>query len=107
VNKATIVRAEAMAQAIELRSLTAEEIDRITPLDALLYILRVRLAAGEMHHAAQVASMAAPYVHTKLTAQAIHVQHTYTALTDEELAEQRQRIEAKLASVTIEGEPVA
>jgi hypothetical protein len=103
-NRTTIMRAEAMAQWVELRPLTPEEIDTITPLDALLYILRVRLAAGEMHHAAQVAAMAAPYVHVKLSAHAVEVRHTYAQVDDAELAEQRAALERKLASVTIEAE---
>jgi hypothetical protein len=103
-NKATIVRAEAMVEAIEARRLTREEIDAITPLGALLYILRVRLDAGEMHHAAQVASMAAPYMHAKLSSMDVKLRADITGKTDAELQAELDQLDCLLAAPTIEGE---
>jgi hypothetical protein len=103
-NKATIVRAEAMAEAVEARRLSREEIDAITPLEALLYILRVRLDAGEMHHAAQVAAMAAPYMHAKLTSVDMRVRAELGSKTDAELQAELEHLDTLIGARTIEGE---
>jgi hypothetical protein len=103
-NKATIIRAEAMAEAVEARRLSREEIDTITPLDALLYILRVRLDAGEMHHAAQVAAMAAPYVHAKLSATDVRIRADISGKSDAELQAELDQLDRLIGARTILGE---
>jgi hypothetical protein len=103
-NRATIIKAEAMAAWVEMRPLSPEEIDTITPLEALLYILRVRLAGHEWHHAAQVAAMAAPYTHAKLTAIDMRVHADLSSKSDLELQQELDQLDRLIGARTIVGE---
>jgi hypothetical protein len=102
-----LVQATAIAESLNERRHMG--IDTTDPFEVALAIMHIRFAAGDHSGALVAAGILLPYCRPKLVAQQISVQHTYTALSDEELAAQRTAIERKLASVTIEGEaePVA
>jgi hypothetical protein len=94
-NKFTVVKAEAMAEAVQAQALTEAEIATITPLDALLYVLRRYLVAHDWHGAIQAASAAAPYVHYKLSASDVRIRHEVGGLSDEQIAAERQLLLTK------------
>jgi hypothetical protein len=67
-NKATVVRQEMLADvtAKAIEDLTAEQIDRLSPLDIMLMAMRASAKAGNLTAAAAAAKEAAPYVLPKL-----------------------------------------
>ena len=82
-NKAKELRVAAMAQAVIDRELSEDDIAMITPLDALLYVMRRRLIAHDWPGAIQAAACAAPYMHARLSVSDIRMHHAVTTRSDE------------------------
>jgi hypothetical protein len=100
LNKATLARAQAMAQALVAEALTPEQQAELTPLAALLRIMRAELQAGD-HAAAKVtASLAAPYCHAKLSSSDVRITGTLDTKSDEDIAAEIAAVRAKLAAAT-------
>jgi hypothetical protein len=60
---------EAAAQIYD--DLTPEQIARITPLEVMLYAMRLEVKAQTWRMASMIAEKAAPYVHAKLAARVV------------------------------------
>ena len=89
-NKATQARdqhiIEASAKLTAL--LSPEAIDRMMPLDVMLYAVKMYLTAGDLRAAALMAEKAAPYAHARLTSNSsdVTIRRDATDFTDAELA---------------------
>jgi hypothetical protein len=91
-----------------LRDMPEAQRSVLTPLDALLFLVRECARLGDRWGLQAAATAAAPYVHPRLNASDIRVRHTYEAKSDAELAEELVQLEAKarltqLQDRTIEG----
>jgi hypothetical protein len=86
---------------------------RITPLDAMLGVLKIRIEEGDYDGALTAAEKAAPYCHAKLNATDINVRHSAGDRTDDQIATEIALLRAKLDAarslpappVTIEATP--
>jgi hypothetical protein len=114
-NRATVERAQILARAYADERLTDADLSEITPLQALLLVMRRRLAAGDDAGVMAAAVAAAPYCHAKLISTELRVRNEYTKLSDQELqaqiAEERRRIAQQMQLVAgrvidVEPEPV-
>jgi hypothetical protein len=115
-NRATVERAQILARAYADEWLTDADLSEITPLEALLLVMRRRLAAGDDVGVMAAAVAAAPYCHARLISTELRVRNEYSKLSDQELraqiAHERQRIaqQMQLAAewvIDVEPEPVA
>jgi hypothetical protein len=102
LNKATEVRAEALAKACGAIGIEPEDLSAITPLDAMLVVMRWALEARNPTAVLAAAMAAAPYIHHKLVQAEVKVTGTVT-LSDADLQAEIAQLEAKLAQA---GEPV-
>jgi hypothetical protein len=68
---------------------------RISPLDAMLGVMKIRIEEGDYDGALVAAEKAAPYCHAKLAMSEVRVQHS-TDRSDSELAADIVALRAKL-----------
>jgi hypothetical protein len=68
---------------------------RISPLDAMLGVLKIRIEEGDYDGALVAAEKAAPYCHAKLAMSEVRVQHS-TDRSDSEIAADIAALRAKL-----------
>jgi hypothetical protein len=68
---------------------------RVTPLDAMLGVLKIRIEEGDYDGALVAAEKAAPYCHAKLAMSEVRVQHS-TDRSDSEIAADIAVLRAKL-----------
>ena len=68
---------------------------RISPLDAMLGVLKIRIEEGDYDGALAAAEKAAPYCHAKLAMSEVRVQHS-TDRSDSEIAADIAALRAKL-----------
>src|SRR5215469_15150161 len=68
---------------------------RISPLDAMLGVLKIRIEEGDYNGALLAAEKAAPYCHAKLAMSEVRVQHS-TERSDSEIAADIAALRAKL-----------
>jgi hypothetical protein len=80
------ISAEVVAAKAREHVMTEEEAQAITPVGALLYVMRRRLVAKDWTGVVQAANCAAPYVHARLTISDVRVQHNLANSSDDELA---------------------
>jgi hypothetical protein len=68
-NKKTVEREIALKGALDdtVARLTKEEIERFSPLEVLLLVMRLQLQAGNLSGALAAADRASPYVHARLS----------------------------------------
>jgi hypothetical protein len=69
-NKATLAReAEARAAAVALaEGLASETIAKLSPLETMLLAMRAQVTAGNLVSAANIAALAAPFIHGRVSA---------------------------------------
>jgi hypothetical protein len=95
-NRATVERARLFAEAISELGPAAERLRELSPLDAMLLVLRNRLERGDENGILAAAQAAAPYCHGRLSITDTTVRHV-TDRSDTELAAEiealRQRVE--------------
>jgi hypothetical protein len=103
-NRATVERAQILARAYADEQLTDADLASITPLEAMLLVMRRRLAAGDDPGVMAAAVAAAPYCHAKLISTELRVRNEYIKLSDQELqaqiAEERRLIAQQMAAAT-------
>jgi hypothetical protein len=108
-NKATVERANAIAKAYSEARLTEADVSSITPLEALLLVMRRRLVAGDDVGVVAAATAAAPYCHARLVNSELRVRNEYHVLTDSELVAKRIELRKKLLAsgrlIELEAEP--
>ena len=95
-NKATVERARSIAQAYAEAKLTEADVSSITPLEALLLVMRRRLMAGDDVGVVAAAVAAAPYCHARLVTSEVTVTNKYHLLSDRELADARRDLRQKM-----------
>jgi hypothetical protein len=94
-NKATLERAEALAEALaSCKSLTGEAAT-MTPLGVLLTVMRMAWAKESYGTAVKMAIEAAPYVHPKLASASLDVRKHDERKSDEELRAELDAVRAK------------
>jgi hypothetical protein len=91
--------AEAKEAALVRLKLTDEEIATLQPLGVMLAYMHQAVAAGDKETALRCAGLAAPFVHPKLNASAIAVQHN-PKLSDDELRQEIDVIRNRMARAT-------
>jgi hypothetical protein len=83
----------------KLRSKLQQFLDegiRITPLDAMLGVLKIRIEEGDYDGALTAAEKAAPYCHAKLNATDINIRHSAGDRTDDQISAEIALLRAKL-----------
>jgi hypothetical protein len=105
-NKATVERAKLIAEAYEDRTLTEDEISAITPLDALLLVLRRRLAAHDDPGVLQAAVAAAPYCHARLSVSDIRMRRDPAAGSDVEISREIEALRARIEQARMAESPM-
>jgi hypothetical protein len=70
---------------------------RFTPLQVMNAVMLLRIGQGDHEGALQAAREAAPYVHAKLVASEVRVQHSFAQRSDEEVALEIETLRAKIA----------
>ena len=68
-----------------------------TPLEVMHAIMLLRVSKADYDGALSAAEKAAPYVHPRLNAAEVRVQHMLAARSDEEVAAEIQALQQKLA----------
>ena len=96
-NKATLARAQAIAQALISEQLTPAQVEALQPLPVMLRIMRARAAAGDDAGALAAAIAASPYCHSRLTAADLHVSGSLDSKSDADVAAELAEVQAKLA----------
>ena len=106
-NKAKVTREQAMARALREAIANAPGGPDITPLSAMLMVLRWGMEMGDLLPTIMGAAVAAaPYVHPRLNSSELRVRHEFDGMSDAELLIEAQAIERKLVEAqakTIEG----
>jgi hypothetical protein len=74
-------------------------IARLTPLEVMHAVMFIKIGKGDYDGAMLAAEKAAPFCHPKLNAAEVHVQHSLSAHTSEELAADILALREKLAIV--------
>jgi hypothetical protein len=69
---------------------------KMTPLQAMLGILKIRVDQGDFEGALLAAEKAAPYVHARLNATDVRVLHSVAGKSDSEIAVEIAALRAKL-----------
>ncbi len=100
-NKATLARAQAIADALVAEQLTPEQIEALEPLPVMLRIMRARTAAGDDAGALAAAALAAPYRHAKLTSTDLHVSGQLDTRDPETVKAEIAEIEALMAAARV------
>jgi hypothetical protein len=94
-NKSTVARAEALAKACGAIGLEPEDLAAVTPLDAMLIVMRWALEARNPTAVLAAAQSAAPYIHHKLVSAEVKVSGTVT-LSDQDLRAEIAALESRM-----------
>jgi hypothetical protein len=111
LNKQVAIRQQALAEALapllEEGRLLDEQLRHIQPLDVLLLVMRKRLINKDWQGAVDAALAAAPYMHPKLNAAEVRVQHTVGERSDDAIAAEIEMLRLKIAAAkTIDVTPM-
>jgi hypothetical protein len=105
-NKATVERARMFAAAVSALGPMAERLRELSPLDAMLLVLRNRLERGDENGILVAAAAAAPYCHGRLSIRDTTVRHVSEptdAELEAELASLRAKVQQARSPPLIEG----
>jgi hypothetical protein len=96
-NKATIRRNRVLAQIERDARRMGQDPLLVSPLEVMRTVMCFRIAQRDYKGALEAAALAAPYVHARLNATDVKVQHTLTSKSDAEVAAEIQALQQKLA----------
>jgi hypothetical protein len=99
VNKATLLRQEALNEAYSRMGITPEQLAEISPLKAMLVCMHRALEQRDYAAVLTAATAAAPYVHPRLASTELKVSGSLSSKSDAELAVEIADLERKAAAV--------
>jgi hypothetical protein len=97
-NKKTVAARQALQDALTKCGLLPDEIATMTPLAAMMVVMRHRLTAADYDGALAAAREAAPYLHPRLSQQDLTVHNVDQARSDADLKAELAEIQAKMAA---------
>jgi hypothetical protein len=96
-NRATIRRNRILAQIERDARRMGQDPLLVSPLEVMRTVMCFRIAQRDYKGALEAAALAAPYVHPRLNATDVKVQHTLTSKSDAEVTAEIQALQLKLA----------